>query len=424
MNRILCLALVSLSACGGDDDPSGGEVAGPPPTFFRDISPITDRYCIRCHDGAGLGPGDFRDPAVVEPLAELMLARMDAGEMPPPAADPDCNAYQDADRLFLDPADRDLFARWVDTGKSRGDANTEPTVDWPEHHLTAITHELHTIAPYTPDFVDRNEYRCMLLDWDEAEDLYITGFEPIIDHAEISHHTVLFSASDGDAAGYVTDPATQSWKCDIIPDEDWMTLHAWAPGNNPVEMPPGGGVKIPGGSQLVLQLHYFDSVPDASTIQDSPGYYLNTVDDVDTEVYFLPLGPEDFTIPAGAANHSESFSLDFRDLYGNYDLNTTVYGVFPHMHVLGKSYDFHGNTPAGDEKCIARADGYDFSNQPTYWFDQPVVFGPDDSLSIRCTWDNSAANPAQLNPTPQDVSWGENTDQEMCFAIMYASVGF
>ncbi|MBA2322380.1 MAG: hypothetical protein H0V89_14645, partial [Deltaproteobacteria bacterium] len=255
------------------------------------------------------------------------------------------------------------------------------------------------------------------------EDLYITGFEPIIDHAEISHHTVLFAAPAGEADAYVTDPATRSWPCEIVPDGNWLTLHAWAPGNNPVEMPPGGGVKIEAGSQLVLQMHYFDSVPEASTIADSPGYYLNTTSDVDTEIYFVPLGPENFVIPAGEASHTEKFEYTFLQLYG-LPLRTTVYGVFPHMHVLGSAYDFKGVPEVGADKCIAKADGYDFANQPTYWFDTPVEFEPSDLLSISCTWDNSAANPDQINPTPQDVTWGENTDQEMCFAIMYASVSF
>ena len=237
----------------------------------------------------------------------------------------------------------------------------------------------------------------------------------------IANHDAGWAAFDRDP---VTDPATRSFKCGIVPDNDWMTLHAWAPGNNPVEMPPGGGVKIPGGSQLVLQMHYFDSFPEASELQDSPGYYLNTTDSVETEIFFFPVGPDDFVIPAGAANHTETFAYTFRQMYGGFAVNTTLYGVFPHMHVLGKSYDFHGETEAGQEKCIAKADRYDFANQPTYWFDNPVVFAPDDLLSVSCSWDNSATNPNQLNPTPQDVTWGENTDQEMCFAILYASTSF
>ncbi len=428
MKALSGAVLLALAGCGAED--SGHDATLPPGTsaefltFYQDIAPLMDRYCIRCHDGAGLGPGDFRDPAVVDPLAALMLARMDAGEMPPPAADPECNPYESADRLYLDGADRDRFARWIETGKVLGDPNNEPTTDWPERHLSATTHELHTTAPYTPDFVANNEYRCLILDWDEAEDKYITGFEPIIDHAAISHHTILFVANPGEAETYVTDPATQSWKCGITPDNDWLTLHAWAPGNNAVEMPPGGGVLIPGGSKLVLQMHYYDSGPDAANTQDSPGYYLNTANTVDTEIYFFPIGPTDFVIPAGDANHTETWAYRFLDFYGGLPLKTTLYGVFPHMHVLGKSYDFKGITASGEDRCIAKADRYDFANQPTYWFDEPVVFDAADTLSVSCTWDNSAANPAQLNPTPTDVTWGEATDQEMCFAILYASVGF
>ena len=62
--------------------------------------------------------------------------------------------------------------------------------------------------------------------------------------------------------------------------------------------------------------------------------------------------------------------------------------------------------------------------QPTYWFDEPVRIGASDLLSVSCTWDNSAENPRQLSDPPRDVTWGENTQEEMCYALMYAAIRY
>ena len=94
----------------------------------------------------------------------------------------------------------------------------------------------------------------------------------------------------------------------------------------------------------------------------------------------------------------------------------------PHMHLLGTGYDFTSIDSEGNENCIARSDDFDFSSQPTYWFDDPVVVDGAGVLSVSCTYDNSASNPNQQNDPPIDVYWGENTQQEMCFALMYVGI--
>ena len=49
--------------------------------------------------------------------------------------------------------------------------------------------------------------------------------------------------------------------------------------------------------------------------------------------------------------------------------------------------------------------------------------GTEDTLSISCTRDNSSANPRQLFDPPEVATWGENTQQEMCYALMYVGIG-
>jgi hypothetical protein len=53
-----------------------------------------------------------------------------------------------------------------------------------------------------------------------------------------------------------------------------------------------------------------------------------------------------------------------------------------------------------------------------------VRVGPQDTLELRCAWDNSAENQpvvdgAPLSPT--DVAWGEGSTDEMCLGILYVT---
>jgi hypothetical protein len=410
-------AVVGLAACGA---PADERAAADPPTFWRDAEPVLAQHCVRCHDGAGIGPGDFRDPATAQGLAELMIQRIDAGEMPPPTSDPGCRDYQDSAGFAMEPAGRDVLAAWSAAGAPEGDPATAVQVTAPAVHLAAPDHVLSTAAPYAPDFVDGNEYRCFVLDWDEANDLFLTGFEFEPDTVAMSHHAVLYLDPSGQAGGNVTDAATQSWRCEASPDSSWYYLHSWAPGSAPIQMAPATGLKIPGGSSVVVQMHYFDGRDGA--VPDEPRYALTTTDSVTTEVYYGPVGPTDFVIPPGDPAYTDSDSYSLRDIV-DLPLTFTIWGGSAHMHVLGEAYDVRYRHEDGTETCLLSGD-YDFSNQLTYWFQEPAVIASDGgTLDVSCTWDNSVSNPDRIHANPQETRWGENTDEEMCYAFLYFSVG-
>jgi hypothetical protein len=60
---------------------------------------------------------------------------------------------------------------------------------------------------------------------------------------------------------------------------------------------------------------------------------------------------------------------------------------------------------------------YDFNWQTTYWYDEPKFMPKGTTLTFTSTWDNSAANP--YNPDPSiEVVWGEPTTAEMSFGFM------
>lgn len=405
-------------ACGRGDTDSG---QAPVPTWSADVAPVVAEHCGRCHDGTDVGTFPLTTYDEVVGVAALLDAVMANGSMPPPAADPDCAPYEGADHFVLDDAERGTIQAWLEGGTPQGAAGATATAI-AAPHLSRVDAELFTAAPYVPQFDGINEYRCFQLDNPAELPVYITGMEPLIDVTRISHHTALFVDDNGSSDALVTDPATRSWTCpEVVPDAEWPMLHAWAPGSNPVEFPAGMGMKVEPSWTLILQMHYFRPDPSVDGIADHPGYRFMVETEVDQEIFFFPYGPERFTIPAGEKNYQTEVEYRVSDLLYGLPFELTIYGLLPHMHVLGKSYEAWGRDSDGKRICVSEADDYDFSNQPTYMLTEPITIPNDGELGFSCRFDNSEGNPDQINDPVADVTWGENTEQEMCYGLFYVT---
>jgi len=393
---------------------TSGTPTDPGVTFYHDVRPLLAESCARCHTGTGFGPGPFLDYDVSKQWAEVMLTELEAGQMPPPAADPTCHPYVDQEVYQADPALHDTLKAWIDAGEPAG---VDPGTDLqPEAPATLDSPDLvlKTATPRAPNFKDGNEYRCFLIGRIDTDE-YVTALEFVIDHPEITHHALLLLDTGGTAHNKVTDEATQSWGCSVT-DLPGGIIHAWAPSGGALTFPQGTGLHLPVGSELIIQMHYYQAVTDV--FEDQPGYAFDVAPTVDREMYYLTVGPLWFTIPAGDPSYTKNYKMPVSWVSSS---PLDVWGAFPHMHVLGTGYDIHSEARNGDETCISHADQYDFTLQPNYWFDEPVTVQPDDTFSVSCTWDNSADNPLQFNDPPKSVSWGENTQDEMCYGFLYVS---
>ena len=100
--------------------------------------------------------------------------------------------------------------------------------------------------------------------------------------------------------------------------------------------------------------------------------------------------------------------------------DVTLYGMFPHMHLLGKRIAVSQvSGPMAIE--IPR---WDFHWQNSFTLVNPVTLHPTDSLQLECDYDNSFANQPVVNgmqQPPRDVTWGESTLDEMCVTVLTAA---
>lgn len=408
-----------LGACGGTDEA---------PTFYGEVQPVVEQHCVRCHRPGGAGFGDFTDPAVVEELSELMLGAIDDGRMPPPASDPACHDYVGSEAMHLPAEGRDTLAAWIDAGKQRGDPATAGTYDRVLQELEDPDLEVRLQQPYTPAFDDTrnpgNEYRCFALEHGRTEPFFVTALHPIVDQPSLVHHVVLAKVPfdeiepgadrpegvdciDGAAGLFGGDDG------DLDVTTGSAMLAAWAPGMEPIVLE-GGGLPVRPEDRLVLQIHYFASGDDPPP--DRSGYAFRTATAVDEVVIMAPLGTYDFLIPAGDDDYTVSDEISI-------PIGLKLWGVFPHMHVLGKGYRMSIGEE-DDETCIVASDAYDFANQLTYQFDEPISIPANTPIRFSCTWDNSVGNADRILDTPVATGPGERTDEEMCFLFSLISFRF
>jgi hypothetical protein len=352
----------------------------------------------------------------VNVFAEFMLSRIDSGDMPPPVSDPSCNDYVGSEHLTMPVEARDIFANWIEQGMPEGDPADAPEREPIEDELKDADLVLSIPTPYTPLFEDEanpgNEYRCFVIDPEIDESVYITALAPVVDQKSMVHHIVLFSKDVSQVPDHEAGP--DGYDCIDAGMADGVNgmVAGWAPGALPVEFPEGYGMRIGPNDRLVMQLHYFQSGPEVVGLADQSGYSFRTTDEVDRSVVMYPLGTTNFNIPAGDASYSDGLEFQLPEFF-SFD----ILAVFPHMHVLGSGYEMFADSEADGRQCLVRADKYDFDNQQTYLFKEPVSVSGGDTLGFECTWNNGADNPDQFFDEPQDIGYGERTNEEMCFAF-------
>jgi hypothetical protein len=341
-------------------------------------------------------------------MASALTDSVTNKRMPPWMPASDCGGPFIGDRS-LSPGDIDVFARWEAQGKLEGDpAEAPPSFDAGLPGLPRVDQSLAMTQPYTPR-ANADDYRCFLLDPANTNVRQITGYDiaPGV-RAEV-HHVIVYIVNRNAAQQRDAQDATPGWECfgaAGIPNEG--AVGAWAPGMPSVVYPEGTGIPLQTGRALAMQIHYntFNRVPQPDTTQLK--LMLAPQGTTLTPAYVLPLVGNGFTIPSMAQGYS--FSKDFPNTVriGSVGIPIKVWGLTPHMHTKGTRVRMTGP----NNTCLIDIPRWDFDWQQTYFRPQPFTLDPGQSISMRCTWDN---------PTTRSITWGEGTDDEMCFAFMYAT---
>jgi tetratricopeptide (TPR) repeat protein len=111
-------------------------------------------------------------------------------------------------------------------------------------------------------------------------------------------------------------------------------------------------------------------------------------------------------IPAGESNYvvEDSYVLP---------VDVEAVSIYPHAHYLGKDMRGTATLPDGSRKDLLWIRQWDFRWQDRYRYRSPVFLPRGTQLSMRFTYDNSAANPNNRTHPPQRVRSGPRSTDEM-----------
>lgn len=406
----LGLLLVPLAGC------PEAEAAGP--TYHRDIAPLFADQCVSCHQDGGIAPFPlvtYDDAKVNADAAAIFVA---ARLMPPSNIDASgsCRTYRDA--RWLTDAQIAMVEAWAAAGAPEGTPPEVPFAVTPPDSLDDANFFVEMAEPYTPKGSEEHpndDYRCFFLNGPEA-DSYVTGFEIVPGQPQEVHHMLLYSLltdeTEATAQALEDEHEGPGWDCFSTPgDSDVNLVAGWAPGRNVVRYPEETGLRVPGGRRMVMQIHY--NLLAGTPVPDVTSLKLRMAPSVSREAAMAPVADNDLVVPPGEANAQYSFSVPLAGLAEDLD----VYGVFPHMHTLGKSLYFDlsplGSTNPDDNFCMTDVPRWDFNWQETTFYEEPVRVTPADVLNVSCTFDTTSRD--------EPVTWGEGTQDEMCLVFVYVT---
>ncbi len=380
------------------------------PTYVKDIAPIIEKNCSTCHRAGEVAPFNLLTFQDAQKRAKQIAQVTKSRNMPPWKADSHGEFY---DERHLSEDQIKTIGDWVAAGSPLGDPKLLPPSPnfksgWklgPPDKIIGLS------EPYQVGAEGRDVYRCFVIPTGTDVDQYVSALEVKPGNRAIVHHVIAYIDTTGAARKLDEADAGPGYSSSgggpgFIPS---AFLGGWAPGNEPRLLPDGIGNLIPKGSDIVLEVHYHkDGKPESD--QTKIGLYY-CKKPVQKHIRSMMVINPFFKIPAGAENHPvNALTPVFNDI--------TVLSVTPHMHLLGRDMKVFIENPENVQKQLVNVPDWDFNWQNTYTFKDPLKVANGSRVKLVSHYDNSARNFRNPNKSPRDVTWGEQTTDEMCIAFV------
>ncbi|WP_435006613.1 ascorbate-dependent monooxygenase [Tundrisphaera lichenicola] len=427
--------------------PANGEV----PTYHGQVVAILQKHCQDCHRPGQVAPFSLLTFDQARKRGADILQQAEDRRMPPwPAS----TAYGGPflDQRILPDADLDTLRSWVAAGCPEGDPKDAPPArefssDWPLGPPDLI---LTMPEPYELEAEGDDEFRVFVLKtalpserWIQAVD-FRPGNRKVVHHilagVEREHRGRELDAGD-EKPGY----SSVGGFGDGVRTRGFLPI--WTPGSRPRYSPENSGYLLPSGADVLVQMHYHKSgkvetdatevglyfsekplpnelktgfiFPEISTLQGiALGAKARAAQAAGKRLTLDETLHDILVIPAGVKNY-EVRGSNRKGMGKPIDRDIILTSVMPHMHWLGKDFEFTAVLP--DEKAtripLIKIERWDFNWQGTYGLVEPIKLPKGTHFETLAHFDNSDSNPSNQNHPPKTVHWGEQTNDEMMIGI-------
>jgi peroxiredoxin/Ca2+-binding EF-hand superfamily protein len=364
-------------------------------TYHRDVARILQQNCVECHHDGGIAPFALDDLDEVKDRAKTIQRVVEQGQMPPWFAAPVAPGAENpwANDCSLSARDKADLLAWIDSpNRPLGDAKDAPaprkfSSAWSIGTPDLIVQIPRPIAIKAEGFMP---YQFATAQTTLTEDRWVTAYEVQPSVREAVHHVIIQVHEKGAK----------------VRDRDEGAggfFAAYVPGNARRIYEPGFARKLPAGATVSFQIHY---TPFGKAVEEQVRMGLVFAKEPPKfEVKTLAVADHQLAIPPGAAEHVESTERPV-------PFDVHVLGYVAHMHVRGKSFRYELTLPDGKQETLLDIPRYDFNWQLRYEYQEPRTIPRGSRLRVTATYDNSAANKANPDPTKL-VKWGPQTHDEM-----------
>ena len=430
---LAAIAVVAVAAACSRTTEQTENAAARAVTFNGDIAPILFDNCASCHrpieDAASPKPlakaGSSEDPLCVagapfsvldygsvRRYARAISSAVQRRAMPPWLPEPGHGEFAGERRLGDESIA--LIAKWVESGAPEGnpaDAPKPPTFSggWqlgtPDLVLTLP--EAYVLQPFDsaqgkPQPGTRDVFRNFVIPVPITTTRYVRAVEFRADRPQVLHHADV--AIDLGRVSRALDRAEPGPGFAAMDGAQVYNVYGWSPGKVPVMELSDHAWTLEPGADLILLLHMIAGAQ-SETVQPSIGLFFSDTPPTRTPIS-VKLEAHGIAIPAGEPNYvvEDSYVLP---------VDVEAVSIYPHAHYLGKEMRGTATLPDGSQKDLVWIRQWDFRWQDRYRYRSPVFLPRGTRLSMRFTFDNSAANPNNRHDPPQRVRSGPRSTDEM-----------
>ena len=209
------------------------------------------------------------------------------------------------------------------------------------------------------------------------------------------HHVGLFQA-------FGRNEPDEPHECETLIKQTWLPIWATGTGSKTLQLPADAAFIIEPGTQYIVQLHLQNSSDETMDIRTGINltYDRNVAALQPAGMYAF--GTFEMSVPPNAADHQVPVTNCTTDRQMN------VFAAFPHMHKYGTKLTMKRTVAGGSPAMFYEIDPWTFGDQPMDPMD--VTVSPTDKFDLTCHY---------KNPTGNVIPYGESSDQEMCFFVLF-----
>jgi hypothetical protein len=406
---VITMLVPALAGAQTRPAPAGRQV-----TFAKDVAPILNKSCVKCHRAGQSAPMSLGTYEEARPFARAIKTRVVNREMPPWHIDRNVGIQKFKDNPSLTDAEIATIAAWVDAGSPLGNRADLPEppkfADGDEWAIgkpdLIVRFPAYTVPASGPDLFPNLRAPLGI-----TEDRYIKAIQtrPVGSNSRrVVHHAITTMVPGQSGADDAAPGAIEAGSQFIV---------EYASGKQPEIYPDNSGVLLKAGADFSLGTH-LHSVGEEIKAEVEIGMVLYPKGQVPKYIrYSTHHGDpradpnESLDIPAGGVARADGYTL--------HNKPGKIIAFQPHMHIRGKYQCLELIYPATSnvmKREMINCANWDYNWHMVYnYADDVAPLVPPGTIIHIISWhDNSAS---RHNPDPKNwVGYGNRTIDDMGFS--------